>query len=183
MYIYLMFLFFFSISFQKQAKQQAKYQGDSDLPYKERNNKQKQGVAQPQDQSADLDDKDWDEQDINDGKEDDGDDEYSNVVKAKKSRKAMKQAAYEAERAPIIDGDYKVDDGEKRLASYQILKNKGLTPRRKKENRNGRVKKRHQYDQKLKKLSSVRQIVKPLKGVYGGEFTGIKANVSRSVKL
>ncbi|KAI9300607.1 Sas10 C-terminal domain-containing protein [Cunninghamella echinulata] len=170
----------------KQAKQQAKYQGDSDLPYRDRKNQQqKKGVAQPQDTSADLDDKDWDEQDIHDSKEGgyDDEDDYTAIVKEKKSRKAMKQAAYDAERAPLVDGDYKVDDGEKRLASRQILKNRGLTPHRKKENRNGRVKKRRQYDQKLKKLSSVRHIAKPLQGTYGGEFTGIKANVSRSVKL
>ncbi|KAI8341148.1 Sas10 C-terminal domain-containing protein [Chlamydoabsidia padenii] len=169
----------------KQARQQSKYQGDSDLPYKERNQRQKKGVAQPQDKSADLDNQDWDEQDTRDALSDDDNDQddYSKAAKSNASRKAMKQAAYDATRAPVMDSNYQVDDGHKRLASYQILKNKGLTPHRKKENRNGRVKKRHQYEQKMKKLSSVRQVVKPLAGTYGGESTGIKSNVSRSVKL
>ncbi|KAI8077851.1 Sas10 C-terminal domain-containing protein [Halteromyces radiatus] len=164
----------------KQARLQSKYQGDSDLPYKERTQRQKKGVAQPQGPSADLDDQDWDEQDMQDAT---GDDDYVNVVKEKASRKAMKQAAYDATRAPLIDSDYKVEDGDKRLASYQILKNKGLTPHRKKENRNGRVKKRHQYEQKMKKFANVRQVAKPLTGTYGGETTGIKSHVSRSIKL
>ncbi|CAO3590132.1 unnamed protein product [Absidia cylindrospora] len=174
----------------KQARQQSKYQGDSDLPYKERNLRQKKGVAQPQDKSADLDDQEWNEQDAldaTDGHVDDGDaddqDDYSKAAKKIANRKANKQAAYDATRAPVMDSNYKVEDGHKRLASWQILKNKGLTPHRKKENRNGRVKKRHQYEQKMKKLSSVRQVVKPLAGTYGGESTGIKSNVSRSVKL
>lgn len=133
-----------------------------------------------------MDNQDWDEQDTRDAKDDiadDDQDDYSKAVKNNASRKAMKQAAYDATRAPVMDSNYQVDDGHKRLASYQILKNKGLTPHRKKENRNGRVKKRHQYEQKMKKLSSVRQVVKPLSGTYGGESTGIKSNVSRSVKL
>ncbi|ORZ21611.1 Sas10 C-terminal domain-domain-containing protein [Absidia repens] len=174
----------------KQARQQSKYQGDSDLPYKERNLRQKKGVAQPQDKSADLDDQEWNEQDALDATDawvEDGDtgdqDDYSKAAKKIANKKANKQAAYDATRAPVMDSNYVVEDGHKRLASWQILKNKGLTPHRKKENRNGRVKKRHQYEQKMKKLSSVRQVVKPLAGTYGGESTGIRSNVSRSVKL
>ena len=172
-------------SFQKQAKQLAKYQGDSDLPYKDRKFHQQKGVAQPKDTSADLDNEDWDDQDVRDAREDHehDDDDYTKMVRSKKSLKAQKQAEYDAMRAPLVESTEHLDDGEKRLASWQILKNKGLTPRRKKEDRNSRVKKRHQYDKKLKKLSSTRQIHKPLAGSYGGEATGIKANVSRSVKF
>ncbi|KAI8067846.1 Sas10 C-terminal domain-containing protein [Gongronella butleri] len=169
----------------KQAKQLAKYQGDSDLPYKDRKFHQQKGVAQPKDTSADLDNEDWDEKDERDARDDqdNDDDDYTKMVRSKKSAKAQKQAEYDAMRAPLVEATEHVDDGEKRQASWKILKNKGLTPRRKKEDRNSRVKKRHQYDKKLKKLSSTRQIHKPLAGSYGGEATGIKANVSRSVKF
>ena len=38
----------------------------------------------------------------------------------------------------------------KRAATWEIMKNKGLTPHRKKANRNPRVKKKEQYDKKVK---------------------------------
>ncbi|KAI8388429.1 Sas10 C-terminal domain-containing protein [Radiomyces spectabilis] len=175
----------------KQAKLQSKYHGDSDLPYRERQPREKKGVPQPKDTSADLDEADWDEADEMvaadidrvGSNDDDGDDYYNQVASTKSERKAAKKEQYEAERTPVMDSDYKVEDGEKRLASYQILKNKGLTPHRKKENRNARVKHRNRYESRLKKLSSVRQVVKPLQGNYGGETTGIKTNVARSVKF
>ncbi|ORX59816.1 hypothetical protein DM01DRAFT_1318014 [Hesseltinella vesiculosa] len=167
----------------KQAKQMAKYQGDTDLPYKNRKHQQQQkGVAQPKDTSADLDNEDWNEQDVRDA-QDEVDDDYTKMVRSKKARKMQKQAEYDASRAPLMDSHEDVDDGDKRMASRQILKNKGLTPRRRKEDRNSRVKKRMQYNKKLKKLSSTRAVAKPLTGNYGGEATGIKTNVARSVKF
>ena len=81
--------------------------------------------------------------------------------------------------------DESLADGEKRKASWKILANKGLTPHRKKENRNPRVKKRLRYEKAMKKLSSFRRVVvdKSAVGAYGGELTGIKANLTRSVKF
>ncbi|KAG2216497.1 hypothetical protein INT45_006842 [Circinella minor] len=170
----------------KQAKLQAKYQGDFDIPYKDRQAKaEKKGVPQPKDTSADLDDEDYDDNELineinNDTKKDDY---YSEIVESKKALKEAKKAEAEANRAPLVEGPWQVEEGEKRLASYRILKNRGLTPRRKKENRNSRVKHKNKYADKLKKLSSVRAVVKPLQGTYGGETTGIKSNVVKSVRL
>ena len=68
----------------------------------------------------------------------------------------------------------------KRGATYEIIKNKGLTPHRKKANRNPRVKKREMYDKKVK---ARRGQVREVGGGdlhYGGEVTGIKANIARS---
>jgi U3 small nucleolar RNA-associated protein 3 len=64
-------------------------------------------------------------------------------------------------------------------------KNKGLTPRRKKEVRNPRVKKRMRFDEKKKKLASIKAVYKggEGRGGYGGEFTGIKKDLVKSVKL
>ena len=66
-----------------------------------------------------------------------------------------------------------------------IEKNKGLTPKRKKEVRNPRLKKRLKYEDKKKKLGSVRAVYKggEGRGGYKGELTGIKGGLIRSVKL
>ena len=74
--------------------------------------------------------------------------------------------------------------GQKRAATYEILKNKGLTPHRKKENRNPRVKKRDKYEKALiAKKGQVREVITGEGGKYGGELTGIKANNARSRKI
>lgn len=75
-------------------------------------------------------------------------------------------------------------DNEKRAASYEIMKNKGLMPHRKKENRNPRVKKREKYEQALvRRKGQVREVITGAAGNYGGEMTGIKANLARSRKM
>jgi U3 small nucleolar RNA-associated protein 3 len=78
-----------------------------------------------------------------------------------------------------------IEEGEKRKATWKILTNKGLTPYRKKENRNPRVKKRLKYQKALKKLSSVRSVAvdKRQLASYQGEATGIKRNLTKSVKF
>lgn len=74
-------------------------------------------------------------------------------------------------------------DGSKRQINYEILKNKGLTPHRKKEQRNPRVKHRNKYEKAKKKIKSIKRIVVRQEGPYGGEITGIKTKLSRSIKF
>lgn len=75
-------------------------------------------------------------------------------------------------------------EGDKRAASYEIIKNKGLTPHRKKENRNARVKKKVMYEKQVKaRKGQVREVITGAAGSYGGEQTGIKANIARSRKI
>jgi U3 small nucleolar RNA-associated protein 3 len=160
-----------------------------DLPYRDRVKQERKGVAQPQDTSADLDNADWDEDDtaaaneVRFGKADSDDEYYANIVANKEAIKRAKKDDYEADRAPIESRDVEVEEGRKRLASYKILKNKGLTPHRKKENRNARVKHRNKYAKQMKKLSSTRAVVKTQTAGYGGEMSGVKTNVVKSVKL
>ncbi|KAI3637454.1 hypothetical protein MIR68_004103 [Amoeboaphelidium protococcarum] len=72
----------------------------------------------------------------------------------------------------------------KRDVGYDIMKNKGLTPKRTKEQRNPRVKRRKKYEQSLKKLGSMKPSQKQSSGnKYRGEETGIKKNLSRSVRF
>lgn len=124
------------------------------------------------------------------GKEDDDEDYYDMVATLSKQRKADKAAAAQAytqaqkEGGRVIEEETIGEDG-KRKVTYAIEKNKGLTPFRKKEVRNPRVKKRMKYKEKQKKLGSVRQVYKggEGKGGYGGELTGIKSGLVKSVKL
>lgn len=168
----------------KQQKRVAKFQGDVDIPYRDRFKQERKGVAQPQDNSADLDDADWDESDVrqaNAANDEDGD-LYEQVKAQKAATKDAKKAEYEAGRMPIIS-DADLADGDKRGVTWQILKNRGLTPHRKKENRNARVKHRNKYEKKMKNLSSFRAVAKTPTGAYGGETTGIRTGLARSVKF
>lgn len=76
-------------------------------------------------------------------------------------------------------------DGRREIG-WKIEKNKGLTAKRGKDVRNPRVKKRRKYEDKTKKLASMKPVFKKGgegKGGYGGELTGIKSGLVRSTKL
>ncbi|KAI5811686.1 Sas10 C-terminal domain-containing protein [Peziza echinospora] len=116
---------------------------------------------------------------------------YNLVANASLDHKAQKAAAHsaivEATKAGNIVRIEKAAgalgaDG-KRAIGYTIEKNKGLTPHRKKDVRNPRVKKRKKYEAAQIKLRSKKATYKPLAGAYGGEATGIKTNLVKSVKL
>lgn len=120
----------------------------------------------------------------------DSDDYYDMVssrAAAKKSSKAALAAVHaQAEReGGIVRVVEEAGVDGKRAITYAIEKNKGLTPRRKKDVRNPRVKKRKKYEDKKKKLGSMRPVYKggEGKGGYGGELTGIKTGLVKSVKL
>ena len=115
---------------------------------------------------------------------------YDMVATKSKQKKADKKALAEAYAEAAKQGgqvhiEEVVGRDGKRAITYAIAKNKGLAPKRKKEVRNPRVKKRKKYDEKMKKLGSMRQVYKggEGRGGYGGELTGIKKNLVKSVKL
>lgn len=177
--------------------------GDADLPYRERlkdrqarlnaeaearGKKAKAstkgealgGVSDEEDHSA--------AQELQEGS---GSEDYYDLVAArsadKKASKAARAAAHaqaEKEGGIVRVVDEETVDG-KRAISYAIEKNKGLAPRRKKDVRNPRVKKRKKFEEKKKKLGSIRQIYKggEGRGGYGGEKTGISTRLVKSVKL
>lgn len=75
------------------------------------------------------------------------------------------------------------DVGEKREITYQIAKNKGLTPHRKKDQRNPRVKHKLKYRKaKIRRKGAVREPRTEITR-YAGEASGIKANVKKSIKI
>lgn len=75
------------------------------------------------------------------------------------------------------------DDEERRQITYQMSKNKGLTPHRKKELRNPRVKHRNKFRKALiRRKGAVRTVRKETKR-YGGEVSGIKASTKKGIKI
>lgn len=75
------------------------------------------------------------------------------------------------------------DADSKRAITWQMKTNKGLIARRKKEARNPRLKNRMKYRKAQIRIKG--QIRKPRTEVqrYGGEMTGIKKSVSKSIKI
>ncbi|KAF2716644.1 hypothetical protein K431DRAFT_289229 [Polychaeton citri CBS 116435] len=121
----------------------------------------------------------------------DSEDDYYDMVAARSSKKKSDKAALaEAQKKAALQGGQVVQeetvgtDGKRKI-SYLIEKNRGLTPHRKKDVRNPRVKKRKKYDEKKKKLSSIKPVYKggEGRGGYGGEMTGIKKGLVKSTKL
>ncbi|XP_023181454.1 something about silencing protein 10 isoform X4 [Xiphophorus maculatus] len=81
------------------------------------------------------------------------------------------------------EGDEELDQDAKRGITYQMAKNKGLTPKRKKIDRNPRVKHREKFRRaKIRRRGQV-QSVRKEETRYGGEASGIRAGVKKSTKL
>ncbi|XP_003801005.1 something about silencing protein 10 [Otolemur garnettii] len=75
------------------------------------------------------------------------------------------------------------DQNAKRAITYQIAKNRGLTPRRKKIDRNPRVKHREKFRRaKIRRRGQVREVRREQQR-YTGELSGIRAGVKKSIKL
>jgi len=189
---------------QKANRREAAQGGDDDLPYRERikdrvarlnteaevrgKNKRDVGAS-----GLDGDSDDEDRRQAADVREtaDDGDKDYYQIIASKTSAKKASKAARSAVQKEAALRGARVHEVEevgpdgKRAITYAIQKNKGLTPHRKKDVRNPRVKKRKKFEEKKKKLGSMRPVYKggEGRGGYGGELTGIKKGLVRSTKL
>lgn len=174
--------------------------GDEDIPHRERlrdrqarlNAEAEKRGKRPTDAGAEL-GGESDEEDTKQAQQirADNDDDYYDLIAAKTAKKksdktALATAQREAEAlgGRVVEEATLGPDGKRKI-SYLIEKNKGLTPHRKKEVRNPRVKKRKKYEEKKKKLASIKPVYKggERRGGYGGELTGIKKGVVKSTKL
>lgn len=70
-----------------------------------------------------------------------------------------------------------------RAVTSEILKNRGLTPRRNKEIKNPRKKHRLKYEKAMVRHRGQVPAMREREAGYGGEATGIKANVSKSRRI
>ncbi|TDZ37034.1 Uncharacterized protein C8035_v008178 [Colletotrichum spinosum] len=174
--------------------------GDADIPYRERlRDRQARLNAEAERRGqkgskfgADLGDEGSDDEDAKTAAalRENGDDEYYDMVANKsKQKKEEKKAYYDALAAAskadrVVEQEVVGEDGKRKI-TYAIEKNKGLTPKRKKEVRNPRVKKRMKYEEKQKKLRSMKPTWKAgePKGGYGGELSGITTGIVRARKL
>ena len=178
--------------------------GDTDIPYRERlkdrqerlnaeaERRGKQQPAKGEQLGGESDEEDYKMADKIRGDESgsDDDDYYDMVAARSKQRKDKKKTRAEAHAEAARQGGQvavqeEIGPDGKRAITYQIEKNKGLAPKRNKDARNPRVKKRKRFEDKKKKLGSIRQQYKggEGRGGYGGELTGIKKNLVKSVKL
>jgi hypothetical protein len=135
--------------------------------------------------SASYDDDEYGDDDMMGGgdEDDDGDDLMESFARKKKEFVKKKAEHYTAP-ARVGGREDVVEDGAKRAASYEIMSNRGLTPHRKKSNRNPRVKKREAFAKAVvARKGQVREVVSGSTVAYGGESTGIKANLSRSRRI
>lgn len=172
--------------------------GDADIPYRERfrdrqarlnAEAERRGQKDSKHGAALGEDSDGEDDGVANRMRDDEDEYYDMVAARSQRKKEDKAARHEALAAAsktdrVVEREEIGEDGKRKI-TYAIQKNKGLTPHRKKDNRNPRVKKRKAYKAKQQKLGSMRAVYKggEGKGGYQGELTGIKSGLVKSVKL
>lgn len=167
-----------------------KFAGDIDIPYREREFERRRRLLEEARQRGQK-ERDSIDDESNDDDTNDRNHEnslYSEVQRNRSEASRRKQqrhleAVEAAKQGRINEYLAQHPNVDKRAIDYQIRKNKGLTPKRKKENRNARVKKRVRYSQAQKKLGGVKPRVRESAGPYGGELTGIRKNLTHSRKF
>jgi len=112
----------------------------------------------------------------------DAEDEFYKKAKAtQKDLKRKRKEKYAVQ--PMMTAADDVTDGS-RLASRMILKNRGLVPHRKRENRNPRIVRKKKYEKaKKRRKGQVRELRTGEAHQYGGEMSGIRTDISRSRKM
>ncbi|XP_072191404.1 something about silencing protein 10 [Excalfactoria chinensis] len=104
---------------------------------------------------------------------------YYKMMQEKLKLKRKRTEEQETLEEPVTEED----PNQKRGVTYQMIKNKGLTPRRKKIDRNPRVKHREKFRRaKIRRKGQVREVRREIHR-YGGELSGIRAGVKKSRKL
>ncbi|KAK6530335.1 hypothetical protein TWF694_003692 [Orbilia ellipsospora] len=182
--------------------------GDLDLPRRERNKERserlnaeaqkrgmKDGLGSDLGGDSDYDDNDLtgskmlkeqiEADDASDGGDTAALDYYNSVASKTALEKLKKKLAREVSEVKerVVESETVDAATGKRAIGYTIEKNKGLTPHRKKDVRNPRVKKRKKFEAAKKKLGSKKAVYKAATGAYSGEATGIRTKVIKSVKF
>lgn len=107
---------------------------------------------------------------------------YDAIRNKKKNIQEDSEDESEPEEEMPVNGQ-KAGEEERRSITYQIAKNKGLTPKRSKLQRNPRVKHRKKFEKaKVRRKGQVRE-VRTETTKYSGEYSGINARVKKGIKL
>ena len=120
---------------------------------------------------------------LDDGDDDAGYEMYASAKQSSEAKKHMKKSRKQSKHTmhhPPLEEE-RVHG--KREINYQIEKNRGLTPRRNKELKNPRKKHRIKYGKALIRRKGQVQDQRERRESYGGEATGIKSRITKSVKL
>ena len=106
---------------------------------------------------------------------------YRGAKEASQVKKKAKKSKYAAPEShpPMAEAEA----AGKRNISYEIEKNRGLTPHRNKALKNPRKKHRIKYGQAVVRRKGQVQEVRAQKEAYGGEATGVRGKLARSRKL
>ncbi|KAJ1913469.1 something about silencing protein 10 [Tieghemiomyces parasiticus] len=175
---------------KKRADKRLKLSGDMDLPYKDPNEphagSRLNGVPHPMDEQPEP---TTAHRSIADNDDDEAFTDVMAGLAGSKDQARRRRAATPGSKKSTSQfstphpGEYRLAPGERRLATRQILKNQGLTPKRQSDTRNPRVHRRNQFERAKKKLRNFRKVATVPTSNYGGEATGIRANLTRGVKL
>lgn len=109
------------------------------------------------------------------------DDYYEQVQHATKKRK-LETKQLHSRTAPVYRDD-SLDDNAKRGLTFEISANRGLTRHRSKKMRNPRIRYKDKATKMDKKYKKVVRPVQEKTASYGGEATGIRKSVKRSINL
>ncbi|XP_062562666.1 something about silencing protein 10-like [Armigeres subalbatus] len=110
--------------------------------------------------------------------------ETEDVPSAKKMRLDVSDSEEDQEdNKELAEEENAVEGDSKRKITYQMAKNKGLTVRKKKDQRNIRVKNRRKFQKALVRRKGAVRSVRTETSRYAGEATGIKAFIKRSIKI
>ena len=107
---------------------------------------------------------------------------YDAMMREREEKRRIKQT-HKQQNNSATENPMGDTEGSKRAIDYTIRKNKGLTPRRKKELRNPRVRQRMRYKRALKHRKGQVPGVRPRSSLYPGEMTGIRDDISKSRKI
>jgi U3 small nucleolar RNA-associated protein 3 len=114
---------------------------------------------------------------------DDGEDDFLQEAKRFKTMADWSGSEAEGDDEPEGEQPMETEGVDKRRIPYLISKNKGLTAQKRKELRNPRVKNRNRFNKAVVRRKGAVRPVRQETSRYGGEASGIKAFVRRSIKI